>query len=596
MVGLPELRPYQLEIGRAIYASVWRRRGRMFTVEIARQGGKNELSAQLGVLLLLLASGKGGRLVKAAPTFNPQALVSLRRLQDRLDDGGFAGKWRLEGGNIVRLERSQQTFLSAEPTSNVVGATADVLLELDEAQDVERDKFLKEFRPMGATGNATTVLYGTPWDGGSLLETMSEENRELERKDGVRRDFRFDWEAVAACSPLYGRYVESERERLGEEHPLFRTQYRLLPIAPGEGMFNRSQLALLRGGHARLRGPLPGRVYVAGVDVAGEPWGASGASSTEEAMRRASGERALGGEYGGYGDDPLRVPSGQASTGSGRTDWRDGYGGTPFEFPQGRLRQAQGERIRGARTGGDRLRANGWRGRACGEGRSGRDGGDDWRGGGRGTVGCAVGAGCGALPVDGGAAPCADAVAGGAAATDVAVPAGGGGCDGARHGGCERAGEGDGGRGRAVRVHGGEQVSAGVRAAGGREHGPGERVRGGRVFGVRGVLAGDGAGAGSVPGEPDDGLLCGGVSGARRLPDEPGADGAGGGKPGSDCSREGGGDSPILTFPRGGKGSGGVSVRGPLTRDGSTRGHDDCLMSLALMVCAGGKPGSHRSR
>ena len=591
MVGLPKLRPYQLEIGRAIYASVWRRRGRMFTVEIARQGGKNELSAQLGVLLLLLASGKGGRMVKAAPTFNPQALVSLRRLQDRLDDGGFAGKWRLEGGNIVRLERSQQTFLSAEPTSNVVGATADVLLELDEAQDVERDKFLKEFRPMGATGNATTVLYGTPWDGGSLLETMSEENRELERKDGVRRDFRFDWEAVAACSPLYGRYVESERERLGEEHPLFRTQYRLLPIAPGEGMFNRSQLALLRGGHARLRGPLPGRVYVAGVDVAGEPWGASPASSTEEAMRRASGEP---------------------------------WGATPFEFPQGRLRQAQGERIGGTggeygRTPFDRFRANGFGGRvrrvrgrpfdklrangggrgrvwACAEGRSGRDGGDDWRGGGWGAVGCAERSGCGALPVDGGAAPRADAVAGGAAATDVAVPAGGGGRDRARHGGCERAGEGDGRRGGAVRVHGWEQVAAGVRAAGGREYGSGERVRGGWVFGVRGVLARDGAGAGSVPGEPDDGLLCGGVSGARRLSDEPGADGAGVGKPGSDCSREGVGDSPILTFPRGGKGSGGSSWWGPLTRDGSTRGHDDYLMSLALMVLAGGKPGSHRSR
>ena len=351
MVGLPELRPYQSAIFRAVRESVVRRRGLTMTVEIARQGGKNEISAQLGIWLLAYFSGKGGRLVKAAPTFNPQALVSLRRLQDRLDDGGFGGRWRLEGGNIVRVDRAQQTFLSAEPTSNVVGATADVLLELDEAQDVDRDKFLKEFRPMGATGNATTVLYGTPWDGGSLLETMSEENRELERKDGVRRDFRFDWEAVAACSPLYGRYVESERDRLGEEHPLFRTQYRLLPIAPGEGMFNRSQLALLRGGHARLRGPLPGRVYVAGVDVAGEPWGASLASSTEEAMRRASGEpwgenpfefpqgrlrqaqgeRSLGGEYGGYGDDPLRVPSGQASTGSGRTDSRGatvggGYG------------------------------------------------------------------------------------------------------------------------------------------------------------------------------------------------------------------------------------------------------------------------------
>ena len=352
------------------------------TVEIARQGGKNEISAQLGIWLLAYFSGKGGRMVKAAPTFNPQALVSLRRLQDRLDDGGFAGKWRLEGGNIVRVDRAQQTFLSAEPTSNVVGATADVLLELDEAQDVERDKFLKEFRPMGATGNATTVLYGTPWDGGSLLETMSEENRELERKDGVRRDFRFDWEAVAACSPLYGRYVESERERLGEEHPLFRTQYRLLPIAPGEGMFNRSQLALLRGGHARLRGPLPGRVYVAGVDVAGEPWGANGVWVRRrpcDGLRASRGERppssslragfdrlrangVWAASTAAMGTTPFEFP--QASTGSGRTDLggRTGTGGeTPFEFPQGRLRQAQGERCWAGAGMGLRRRAVGTR-------------------------------------------------------------------------------------------------------------------------------------------------------------------------------------------------------------------------------------------
>ena len=313
MAGMPELRRYQLEIARAVFASAMRRRGLTFTVEIARQGGKNEVSAQLGVWLLSwerVVNGDG-KLVKAAPTFNPQALVSLRRLRDRLSDSGLGARWWMEGGNIVRLGRAQQTFLSAEPTANVVGATADTLLELDEAQDVDRDKFIKEFRPMGATGNATTVLYGTPWDGGTLLETMSEENRELERKDGVRRDFRFDWEAVAACSPLYRQYVESERDRLGEEHPLFRTQYRLLPIAAGEGMFNRGQLAQLRGEHSRLRGPRPGRVYVAGVDVAGEPWGASERAHGEPwgaTLRQAQGERSLG---DGYGGDP--------STSSGRT-------------------------------------------------------------------------------------------------------------------------------------------------------------------------------------------------------------------------------------------------------------------------------------
>ena len=279
MAGVPILRLYQVDIGRAVLDSVQGRRGLTFTVQIARQGGKNEISAQMELALLSRLKNRGGKLVKAAPTFNPQALVSLRRLRDRLNNSDLAKEWRLEGGNIIRVGRAQASFFSADPSANVVGATADLLLELDEAQDVEPEKFLKEFRPMGATGNATTVLYGTPWDGGTLLETTAAENRELERRDGIRRHFHFDWETVAACSPHYRAYVEAERERLGEEHPLFRTQYRLLPIAPGEGMFSRSQLARLQGGHSRLRGPRPGRVYAAGVDVAGEPWGDPSTSS-----------------------------------------------------------------------------------------------------------------------------------------------------------------------------------------------------------------------------------------------------------------------------------------------------------------------------
>ena len=311
MAAGPWMRSYQWEIYGAVLESVLRRQGLTFTVEVARQGGKNEVSARLELALLTWASPTGGKLVKAAPTFNPQALVSLHRLRDRLNDAGLGRQWQLEGGNIVRLGRAQASFFSAEPSANVVGATADVLLELDEAQDVDAEKFLKEFRPMGATGNATTVLYGTPWDGGTLLETTSGENRELERRDGVRRHFRFDWEAVAACNPLYRQYVEAERDRLGEEHPLFRTQYRLLPIAPGEGLFSRSQLALLQGSHGRLRGPRPGRVYVAGVDVAGEPWG--------EGFDRLSPNGERGGRVGFEGLSPtLRHAQGERGERGGR--------------------------------------------------------------------------------------------------------------------------------------------------------------------------------------------------------------------------------------------------------------------------------------
>ena len=263
------LRPYQIEVGRAVLDSVLNRRGLTFTVEMARQGGKNELSAQIEVLLLTLGMFRGATLVKAAPTLVPQGLISLRRLTERLDDAGFGGFWSRDGAHAVRLGRARQFFLSAEPSANVVGMTADPLLEVDEAQDVEGEKFFKEFRPMGAASNATTVLYGTPWDGRSLLEEMKEANLEAERKDGVQRHFSFDWEAVAACNPLYRCYVEAERQRLGEDHPLFRTQYLLLPLVGRGGLFSPQQLAQMQGSHPRRHAPTPGRHYVAGLDVAG---------------------------------------------------------------------------------------------------------------------------------------------------------------------------------------------------------------------------------------------------------------------------------------------------------------------------------------
>ena len=159
--------------------------------------------------------------------------------------------------------------MSAEPSARVVGATAHILLELDEAQEVNKEKFYKEFRPMGASTNATTVLYGTPWDGGSLLEEQKQQNLELERKDGVKRHFQFDWQEVARYNPMYHSYVEGERQRLGEDHPLFRSQYLLLPVHGGDGFLSGSQRAQLQGHRHRRHAPEPGRTYVAAIDLAG---------------------------------------------------------------------------------------------------------------------------------------------------------------------------------------------------------------------------------------------------------------------------------------------------------------------------------------
>ncbi len=270
MNSIKRLRPYQQEVAMAILDSIFGRKGITFSVEIARQGGKNELSAQLELLLLTLYMVEPQNLVKCSPTFKPQTVISMMRLKDRLNDAGFGGIWVAEMGYIIRLGNARATFLSADESANVVGNTAHILLEIDESQDVSRDKYTKEFKPMGATTNVTTVHYGTTWDDATLLEEVKQVNCELERKDGIKRHFRFDWQEVARYNPDYQTYVEAERERLGENHPLFLTQYRLLPVHGGGGYLSPQQRAQLQGEHSRRSQPEAGKIYIAGIDLAGE--------------------------------------------------------------------------------------------------------------------------------------------------------------------------------------------------------------------------------------------------------------------------------------------------------------------------------------
>jgi len=269
------LRPYQVEVARAVLDSVFNHRGLTISVEMARQGGKNELSAQLEAFLLVANMLRSVDSVKCAPTFEPQCRISMRRLWTRLGEFGLASIATRQQGRSITVGKARQLFLSAEPESNVVGHTAHLLLEVDEAQDVDAEKFDKEFRPMAASTGATTVLYGTAWDDRTLLERTKQASLEAERRDGLRRHFEYDWQRVARYNLTYARFVEAERQRLGESHPLFLTQYCLRPVSGGGCLFSRQQLAQLQGDHARQAQPRPGETYVAGLDVAGQQFDAS---------------------------------------------------------------------------------------------------------------------------------------------------------------------------------------------------------------------------------------------------------------------------------------------------------------------------------
>ena len=251
-IGLNEMRPYQREAGRAVLASVYGGLGHSITIEMARQGGKNELSAQLELLLLGRFAHRAHDAVKCAPTFMPQLRLSMRRLWGCIEQAGLTAAARKDA-NTIQLGLSRLIFLSAEPGANVVGHTANLLLEVDEAQDVDAEKFDRDFRPMAATANATTVYYGTAWDDTTLLERAKQANLEAERHDGVRRHFAYDWQTIARYIPSYGAYVENERRRLGDTHPVYLTQYCLKPVSGGGRLLSNAQRALLAGRHARLQ-------------------------------------------------------------------------------------------------------------------------------------------------------------------------------------------------------------------------------------------------------------------------------------------------------------------------------------------------------
>jgi hypothetical protein len=123
---------------------------------------------------------------------------------------------------------------------------------------------------MAANSGATTVFYGTAWDAGNLLERARQTHLAAERDDGIRRHFEYDWREVAACNPAYAGFVEAERQRLGEDHPLFLTQYCLKTLPDSGRLLSAVQRDLLRGRHPRLASPIAGETYVAGLDVGGE--------------------------------------------------------------------------------------------------------------------------------------------------------------------------------------------------------------------------------------------------------------------------------------------------------------------------------------
>lgn len=265
------LRGYQLAAAKAIIAAVWQRRGDSFVVMLPRQSGKNETQAYLEAYLLMTLSNKHAEMVKVSPTWKPQSQNAMRRLERVLKSHKvLQSLYRKESGYIYAVDSARLFFLSGAPESNIVGATANALLQVDEAQDVQAEKFDKEVLPMAASTNATRVFWGTAWTSKTLLARELRLARAAEEVDGRQRVFTASADEIGREVPAYRNFVAEQVRRLGRNHPLVRTQYFSEEIDAQAGLFPAARRALMQGDHPPAEGPSQGAAYALLLDVAGE--------------------------------------------------------------------------------------------------------------------------------------------------------------------------------------------------------------------------------------------------------------------------------------------------------------------------------------
>jgi hypothetical protein len=240
----------------AIVQSVLEKAGEAFIIKFSRQSGKDEALVHVLIHLLTVLYKRDASMVMACPTFKPQIQNAMERLAARLEHNVIAAglKWHRHGGYIFKMGSARVMYFSAEPSANVVGATASHLLVINEAQDVSPGIYDKRFAPMAAAHNATRVFAGTAWTSDTLLEREERNARKQEDLDGKQRVFIVDAEEVGRNNPAYAEFVSKEVARMGREHPLIKSQYFCETVDSETGMFPEGLLVSISAPHPD---PLP---------------------------------------------------------------------------------------------------------------------------------------------------------------------------------------------------------------------------------------------------------------------------------------------------------------------------------------------------
>lgn len=270
------LRGLQHEMIKRIEKFVNEHKGGVMTIRSSRQTGKNETAAVIQRRHLCFNQSKSylSSWIRTAPTYSPQIVNSKRRLDQLLELDGKAIKHPLffnqnikkAEGYIYQVGNATVEFLSSGKQSNVVGATASECLDMDEAHKINKEKFDEDFMPFTASTNAATLLWGVAADELDTLQWYVNSNEENKRPE---LNLFYPCDVWAEDVPVYAAHLEERVKALGWDHPIIKTQYRLIPVSHEGTFLNKNQAKnLFSSDHDRLQRPRPNRNYEMLVDIA----------------------------------------------------------------------------------------------------------------------------------------------------------------------------------------------------------------------------------------------------------------------------------------------------------------------------------------
>lgn len=264
------LRWYQVEPVDAVIDSCLHNRGLEFLWIFPRQSGKDEAVAQMVVFLLTLFHRLEASIVHTYP-IGQQLQVGVTRLDDRLENmwtERFC--WSKSKPTRRGIRSAQCVFFSGHPLARAEGATANLLLVVNEVQDHNEATVERRFTPMRASTNATALYVGTVRTTSDYLWRTRQRLEKLEAEDGIRRVWVVGPDAVGRENPHYKAFVDGQIRLKGRNHPAIKTELFNEPVDVAAGLFPKRRRALMLGQHKRLHEPQENEIYLALVDVGGQ--------------------------------------------------------------------------------------------------------------------------------------------------------------------------------------------------------------------------------------------------------------------------------------------------------------------------------------